>query len=357
MRIAWERLVDIIAAMFVHAGGAPEEARAIALQLVTANLKGHDSHGVALVPRYIDSALDGRLKLGVRAQVVSDRGAFLLLDGGMGPGQVIGREAMEMGIAKAREHGIAVVGLRNVHHLGRIGAWAEICAGAGFISIHYVNGIGLPPIVAPFGGSDARFTTNPYCTAFPATEGPPIVLDMATSKIAMGKVLVAFNKGVPVPEGALIDSAGRPTTDPSVMFTEGERTPRGALLPFGLHKGYGLALVCELLAGALTGGGATEPEAFAENKIRNNMLTLIIDPAGFGIDYDLAAEIDRFVAWVKASPVAPDAVEGEVMVPGDPERKREAERGRDGIPLDPTTWQGLIAAGARVGMNRVEFEA
>ena len=335
--------------MIEAAGADAEEARLVAANLVTANLKGHDSHGVALVPRYVESSLDGRIKLGRHAEIVHDDGAFLLIDGGMGFGQVIGIEAMELGIAKAQLLGVAVVGLRNTHHLGRIGAWGEMCAEAGFVSTHYVNGIGVPPIVAPYGGSDARFTTNPYCAAFPATEGPPIILDMATSKIAMGKVLVAHNKGVEVPPESLIDNQGSPTLDPSVMFSDGARVAHGALLPMGLYKGYGLAIVCEILAGAMTGGGVTDPDRFHENGVQNNMLSVIIDPARFGGGIDLAGAIDDFTRWIKASPVAPD--HEEVMVPGDPERKAMAERKAEGVPLDDGTWSGLVQAARSVNVD------
>lgn len=354
MRVSSERLIELITTIFRGAGSDEEEARKVAENLVTANLRGHDSHGVGLVPRYVASALDGRLSVGGHASVVSDRGPFLLLDGNMGYGQVVGREAMELGLAKAREMGVAVVGLRNVHHLGRIGAWGEVCASAGFISIHYVNAIGLAPIVAPFGGTDARYTTNPYCTAFPSTDGRPLVLDMATSKIAAGKVMVAAYKGEPAPEDCLIDAEGNPTTDASLMFSQGNRKPEAALLSFGLHKGYGLALVCELLAGGLTGGGTMRPERAKRDTIQNNMLTIILDPEGFGDGIDLAGELAGFTAWVKASPPAPDV--DEVMVPGDPSRKRMAERRELGIPIDPGTWQGLVDAGLSVGLNRVDFD-
>ncbi len=353
-RISSEHLVKLMTTICRRAGSDEEEARLGAENLVVANLMGHDSHGVGLLPRYIESALDGRLTMGGHAEVVADRGPFVLVDGNMGYGQVVGAEAMALGLAKAAEFGVAVVGLRNVHHLGRIGAWAEICGEAGFISIHYVNAVGLAPLVAPFGGSDCRYTTNPYCTAFPATEGPPIVLDMATSKIAFGKIVVAFNKGEALADETLIDGEGRPTNDPAVMVSEGKRAPTGALLSFGLHKGYGLALVCELLAGGLTGGGVSGPQSAERDTIQNNMLTIILDPDGFGAGIPLARDIDDFTAWVKASPPAPGT--DEVMVPGDPERKRRAERQRDGIPIDDNTWRGLVEAGLSVGMNRVDFE-
>ncbi|HZD26722.1 MAG TPA: malate/lactate/ureidoglycolate dehydrogenase, partial [Alphaproteobacteria bacterium] len=264
-------------------------------------------------------------------------------------GQVIAKTAMELGIAKAREQGVAVVGLRNSYHIGRVGAWGEMCAAAGFISIHYVNALSPNSLVAPFGGSDARFTTNPYCTAVPGTAGgPPIVLDMATSKIAMGKARVAFNKGVEVPPDSLIDHQGTPTNDPAVMFTE----PKGALRSMGLHKGYGLAVICDILGGAFTGGGAFGPERVAPARIVNNMLTVIIDPNSFGARDAFEDEIDRFTAWVKASPPAPGV--DAVMVPGDPERRAREERLANGVPVDERTFEELLATAEAVRLGRDE---
>ena len=351
MRVAAERLVELVIRVFLGTGSDETEAALVARQLVDANLMGHDSHGVALVTVYVDSALDGRLVPGRHVTVVRDSGPFLVLDGNRGYGQVIGGEAMELGIAKAREHGVAVVALRNTHHLGRIGAWGEMCLAQGLISIHYVNVNGHRPMVAPFGGSDSRFTTNPYCTAIPATDkNPPIVLDMATARVAHGKVRVAHNAGREVADGTLIDAQGNGTRDPGVMFRE----PRGSMLAMGEHKGYGLAFSCEILAGALTGGGTCLPEREHIDTILNNMLTLIIDPARLTDVAAFASEVDAITAHVKASPPAPGVEE--VMVAGDPERKARVERAAEGVPMDPGTWQGLIEAAAKAGLERPEVE-
>ncbi|MBM3517968.1 MAG: malate/lactate/ureidoglycolate dehydrogenase [Alphaproteobacteria bacterium] len=343
-----QRLGELIEAIFLKAGSAKAEAAAIAENLVTANLMGHDSHGVGLTPLYIQNVLGDRLTVNGHVHIVADNGAFLLLDGNMAYGQVVGREAMELGIAKARQHRVAVVGLRNVHHLGRIGAWAEQCSAAGFVSIHYVNAGGHEPLVAPFGGSDARFSTNPYATALPATAGPPIVLDMATSTVAMGKVRLAHNEGRDMKPGCLIDAMGNASTDPGVMYRE----PKGALVSMGEHKGYALAVICELLSAAFTGGGPAPRHAELKT-IRNNMLSIIIDPMGFGVDTDFARDIDAFAAWVKASPVAPWAEA--VMLPGDPERLRRAERERSGIPIDDQTWADILAAAHDVGLDTAGY--
>jgi uncharacterized oxidoreductase len=336
------------------AGGSNErEAVLVADNLVLANLSGHDSHGVGMLPQYILAVVEKRLTVNQSVRVTGDAGAILNLDGGMGYGQVIGHEAMELGIRRAREAGACIVSLRDSHHIGRIGHWGEQCAAAGLISTHYVNVVGRPPLVAPFGGSDARFATNPYCCAIPATEpgGEPIVLDMATSKIAMGKVRVAMNKGEEVAPGTLIDAKGAPTNDPKTMFTP----PIGAILAFGEHKGYGLAVIAELLAGAFTGGNTMKPEAWRTNTITNNMFSVIVDPARLGGADKWRSEVQAFVDFVKASPKAPGS-DG-VQVAGEPERRTRAKRNHDGIPVDATTWSEIVAAGESVGVSASQTNA
>jgi uncharacterized oxidoreductase len=334
-----------------RAGCDAEEATAIAEHLVDANLAGHDSHGVGMLIDYVPAMREGRLKLGRRGRIVRDQGAVVVIDGGLGIGQVLGREAMTLGIERARRHGVALVALQRSHHLGRIGAWAEVCAAAGCVSMHYVNVIGHRTYVAPHGGRDGRLATNPVCIGLPPTSRPSIILDMATSKVAFGKIRVARNKGLPAPEGALIDATGNPTTDPAVMFAQ----PMGALLPFGEHKGYALALMCDLLAGALAGGGTNRPETQVSDTIINSMLSIVIDPAALGDGSAWKAEVDALSAWVTSSPARSgfDAV----MVPGDPERKTRAERERNGIQLDRKTWRELLEVANTVGCGPAEIPA
>jgi uncharacterized oxidoreductase len=206
--------------------------------------------------------------------------------------------------------------------------------------------------VAPFRGTDARFSTNPVCIALPGTDRqPPLLLDMATSAIAMGKVRVARNEGKPVPEGVLIDPSGQPTRDPGVMYRE----PHGALRPFGEHKGYALAVVTELLAAALSGGPTLQPGNARLGGTVNNMLTLLVDPARLaGVEW-FRREIDGFIDYVKASPPAHAA--SPVLVPGEPERLAREERAHTGIAVDTTTWEEILQAAEKVGLSRGETEA
>ena len=346
--IGAEPLKAVVQAIVTSAGSSAREAELVAEHLVEANLTGHDSHGVGMLPRYVEVFLAGDLKINQHVAVVSDAGPLLTLDGNAGFGQVIAFEAMERGIERAAQHGVAVVGLSNSHHIGRIGHWAEQCIRAGYVSMHYVNVIS-EPVVAPFGGRDARFVTNPFCVGIPLPGKEPILLDFATSRIAMGKVRVAMNKGEQVKPETLLDHRGEPTNDPRTLFDE----PHGAILPFGEHKGYGLAVVCELLGGALAGGGTLHYKP-SSRAIINNMLSIIIDPNRLGTAANLSAETAEFVKWVKESPVAQGI--DRIKIAGEPEQDSRRRRGADGIPVDATTWDEIIDAAARLGMKRPDVE-
>ena len=347
-RIAADTLRDYITAIWTHAGSAPKEAALVAEHLVMANLSGHDSHGVGMVSPYVASLTAHQLQLNQHAEIVRDAGAVITIEGHKGFGQVIAFEAMEIGIARAKQLGVCAVGLRDAHHIGRIGHWAEQCAAAGLVSFHFVNVVGMP-VVAPFGGIDRRFGTNPFCAAFPREGEPPLILDFATSSIAHGKTRVAYNKGVDVAPGHMIDHTGAPTVAPKVMHEE----PFGSLLTFGSHKGFGLATLCELFGGALSGGYTTHASTLEQTPaIVNCMTTVIIDPNAFDAPH-MQAEADAFVDWVKASPLA--AGTDRIMLPGEPERARRAQWLERGVPIDPTTWRLIAEAAAVCGMPSDEI--
>ncbi|HYE41501.1 MAG TPA: malate/lactate/ureidoglycolate dehydrogenase, partial [Ramlibacter sp.] len=202
-----------VATILAAAGSSEAESRQVADNLVFANLSGHDSHGVGMVPRYVDAVLEGGLKPNTRVEVKLDAGSLLALDGQRGYGQVVGVQAMELAIARAEESGSCVMALANAHHLGRIGHFAEMAVERGLVSIHFVN-VQSRPVVAPWGGGDGRYGTNPCCIGIPLAGREPFVLDFATSRVAQGKMRVAHNEGRRVPDGYLIDEQGRPTTDP-----------------------------------------------------------------------------------------------------------------------------------------------
>ncbi len=337
--------------LLVRGFGSDEpEVDAVASNLIDANLTGHDSHGIGMLPRYAEAFLQGGLKANTHVRTLLDSGALLRLDGGAGFGQVIGREAMALGIERTRAQGSCIVALGNAHHLGRIGAWAEQAAAAGLVSMHFVNVIARG-IVAPFGGGDARFGTNPFCAGVPFTGREPVILDFATSVIAQGKTRVAMNKGEQVPPDHLIDDQGRPTREPRYAVVP----PVGALLTFGAHKGYGLALMCELLGGALAAGMTQRDNDSSQRRILNGMFSVLVDPARLG---DLAAfekEALAFIDWVRASP--PREGYEAVLVAGEPERAMRARRSAEGVPVDATTWQEILDAAGKLGVDPVAVNA
>jgi hydroxycarboxylate dehydrogenase B len=355
-RYASERLCALAETILRAAGSEAEEAGEVARILVGGNLAGHDSHGLIMLGAYVDNIRAGTLRPNTRVRVVRDSGPILVLDGGRGFGQIVAGEAMDLGMARARELGAAIVALRNSHHCGRIGEWGERCARHGFASVHFVSGVSHEPLVAAHGGAERRLLTNPFCAAMPDSpagggDGPAVLLDMATSVIAFGKVKVARNRGVPVPEGCLIDKDGRPTTDPVPIVDRRE----GAVLPFGGYKGAGLGLMMELLAGALTGAPTVQPGNPRDGGIINHMLSVILDPAAFADPRAIAAETEAVKAWMRSSRTAPGVEE--ILLPGDPERRARDERSRLGVPLDPRTIDQLLGAGTSLGLAREALQA
>jgi uncharacterized oxidoreductase len=355
-----------LAAVFVAASSSFKEAQTVANNLVMANLSGHDSHGVGMLPRYIDAVLEGGLNPNATLKTILDTGSLLTLDAQHGYGQVMGEQAMELGIERAKAHGSCIMTLAGSHHLGRIGHFAEMAVAQGLVAIHFVNVI-TRPVVAPWGGSDGRFGTNPCCIGIPLNgQGPSktasqnhFILDFATSKVAQGKMRVAHNQGKQVAPGLLLDECGLPTTNPGVVVVpqstgeDGAPGIFGALMPFGEHKGYGLAVACELLGGALTGGGTWhKPVDAATAKVRavtNSMLTILIDPAKLGTQTALENDSAAFINWLQKSPPATgfDAVQ----IAGDPERKARLQKERDGIEIDTQTWGEIVRAGEKFGVT------
>lgn len=339
--ISATKLREDVAAVLRGAGSADAEAAQVAANLVLANLSGHDSHGVGMVPRYVDAVLEGGLVPNASARVTLDAASLLSVDGQRGYGQVVGEQAMRMGMARAKETGSCILALANAHHLGRIGHFAEMAVAQGLVSIHFVN-VMARAIVAPWGGADGRFGTNPCCIGVPLAGQPPFVLDFATSRVAQGKMRVAHNEGREVEPGLLIDSEGKPTTDPGVVVVPQPNGLLGALLPFGEHKGYGLAVACELLGGALTGGGTWHRPTGTERAVVNGMLTIVIDPSRLTDRAWMLDEIAAMTGYITASP--PARSDEPVLIPGDPERANRAQRLKDGVPIDEETWREITLA-------------
>jgi uncharacterized oxidoreductase len=346
MRLLHDRLRTLVAAIFRHGGCGNDEAGRIAAHLVEANLVGHDSHGVIRVATYVKWLKAGKVLANRSIQVAFENEAIAIVDGQAGFGQTIGAQATELGIKKCARHGVAVIALRNSGHLGRIGDWPLQAAQAGVLSLHFVNTTGAGILVAPFGGTQRRLSANPIAAGIPLPGAAPLLLDISACTIAEGKIKVALNKGVRVPADCIIDAAGRPTTDPQVFYAD----PPGAILPIAGHKGYGLAVLCEILAGALTGGGCSNPDH--AGSVINGMLSIYLAPALFQRDPAFAAEIQRFIAWVKSSARAGAS---DILMPGEIEERTKAQRMSAGIDIDATTWSQLLDAAKSVGVPASEL--
>lgn len=340
-----QRLVE---AVFRKAGWSDGDAKVAADCLIGSDRAGHASHGIGLIPMYVDTIKAGNLRPEWTAQTVKDDGPFVVIQGNRALGQVTARDATKKGIATAQAHGIALVSLINSHHVGRIGHYGEMVAREGFVGMFWVNVHGRKPTVVPFGAREPRFSTNPHCVAIPRQGAHPFLLDFATAEMAVNKARVAYAKGEKVRQGTLLDHAGRPTDDPGVLWD----SPRGSIAAFGLHKGSGLAIVCELMSAVLAGGPLVADRAEA-GAILNNMTALVIDPKRMMVgDEPIEQATDRMVAWVKSAAAA-DGVDA-VLTPGEPEQANRARLGAM-LEIDPTTWGDICKAAARIGLSEAEL--
>ncbi len=355
-----EPLRHLVGDTFTAAGCPADEGERIGRYLVEANLTGHDSHGVVRVPRYLVWMKAGTLKPGQEVTIITDTEAMAVVDGNSGFGQTVGPQAVDIGVDKARAHGVAIVALRNSGHLGRIGDWAERALDSGLVSIHFVN-VGGSLLVAPFGGVDRRMSTNPVTIGVPgrAPGDAPLLLDFATSVVAEGKVLVAAKGGKELPPGSLIDADGSLSTDPKVLYGDADpavanynKGGSGSIRAMGEHKGSGLSFMCEMLAGALTGSGCAGPD---EQPVHNGMLSIYMVPETFDAGGEFAGWVGRYVDFYKSA--APAEAGGEVLVPGEPEARRRQARLADGIELPKDVWGSIATAAREQGLDEARIDA
>jgi hydroxycarboxylate dehydrogenase B len=336
-------LTDFAAAIFRGAGVPEDEAMTVAASLVGSNLRGHDSHGVMRVPQYVGFLEKGEYRPGVDLLVEHETAAVVVADAQWGFGQVQAHRLLDRILPKAKEIGVAAGAMRDCGHIGRLGEYAERAAGEGLILIATVNNCGAGQRVAPPGGVQPRLGTNPLCAAVP-TAGDPVVLDFGTSVAAEGKVRVYHINKKPVPEGWLLDPQGVPTTDPSVLYL----APLGSILPMGgaqAYKGFGLALVLDMLAGGLTGGRASHSGAPAARG--NNVVFIAFDPDHFAGREAQVREASQLVDYVRDTPLAPGVER--ITLPGDPERATLSARSAGGIPLEEAHWEKLVELARKLG--------
>ena len=317
--------------VFSLLGATGDEVRRLQDHLVDSNLAGHDSHGVRVIPNYVDMIRRGDIVLGADLGVVTESPIHAVLDGNWGVGQLMGWRAAQLVINKAKQSALAAVSLRNCSHLGRLGEYSQMIADQGLVGFVTVNGHGGAQGVAPWGGLERRLSVNPMSYAVPASDGV-VMIDISPTVVAAGKVAVKALRGEPVPEGWIVDSEGRSTTDPNAL----EGPPPGSLIPVGGHKGFALGLIVDILSGALSGGGCSRPDT---DRWGNATFILAINPGAFVGQQEFETEVKDFLNYVKSSRVAPGFTE--ILIPGEPENRERERRMNEGIFVEDKTWDKI----------------
>ncbi|KPK22992.1 MAG: hypothetical protein AMJ70_04550 [Dehalococcoidia bacterium SG8_51_3] len=310
--------------------GVPRgDAENIADNLVLANLRGVDSHGIIRIPYYIEGISKGFVQRSSDIQVVEESSSITLLDGGNGLGIPVATKATDLAIDKAKSTGVGVVGARNLGHVGMLAYYLKKAVGNGFIGFACVN---APAVMIPWGGRENMFGTNPMGIGFPMDGGNSIILDMATSGIARFKITVAARRGKEIPTGVALDKEGKPTTDAKEALD-------GFLLPFGGYKGYGLVMAVEVLSSVLL--GALQSKYIEKHaSTQGGFFITVIDIRRFRDYEEYKKDILHLIGNVKSCPLAEGFAE--VLIPGEIEDREAEKRLRDGIPIEDATWQDLI---------------
>jgi uncharacterized oxidoreductase len=304
--------------------------------LVEANLTGFDSHGVIRIPIYVRGIKMRAVKPGAEVKVIRETPSTAVIDGGWNLGQVVAKYSMNVCIEKARKCVVGLVTVKNSQHAGRLNTYAEMAMSQDMIGIASVNSASY---VAPFGGKTKQLGTNPLCFAIPAGKEPPMILDMATSVWARGKIMVYLARGEELPEGIFMDPDGNTTTDPS-WYTKG-----GVLRNLGGeiagYKGFGLSLLVEILTGALTEGGVSNSEEYRSRPFYggNGIFMMAIDVGQITEINQFKKRVDNLLNTVKNSPTAPGYKE--ILIPGEPERQKKEQRLKEGIFIENKTWIAL----------------
>lgn len=325
--------------------GAPTPyATTVADHLIESNLAGHDSHGIMRLPQYVAAIGKGSIIADAAPELISETGCSCVVSGHWGFGQVAAMFAMDRILQVARESALGCAVLRESNHIGRLGAYAEMAATRGMAGLIMANGHGAAALMAPFGGIDPRLCSNPIAFGAPRADGPPVLLDTSMSAMAEGSVRVRLRRGEQLPPDCIVDAEGNPTTDPAALYGP----PPGSLLPFGGpigHKAYGLAVMVECLAGALSGAGCTSDNA---PRGGNAGFFLVINIGAFTTLDAFEQETADLAQWIKSSRPAPGG--GEILMPGEPEARAREQRSRTGIPIDDETWGELQRVAGQLGM-------
>ena len=341
--LAADKLREIAAQLLMGAGASEEEAAIVSRHSVGANLAGHDSHGIIQIPTYIDRMRRGHIVAGTPIEVVQETPTTTVVDGNWGSGYVVSERAMQMTIDKARRNSVAAATVLKQGHVGRVADYPIMAASAGMIGIMTADSGRATKAVAPFGGREPRLGTNPICIAMPSNLEGPLFIDMATSAVAAGKLLVASARGASIPEGWLLDKDGNPTTDPNALHQGGVVLPLGG--PEG-HKGYGLSVMVEIFSGILTGLGFGHEPSGRHN---DGCFMAAFNVEAFRPLDDFKREVTEFARYLKSSP--PAAGFDEVYYPGELEHLRAQKLSAEGITVEDATWERLKALAAEFGLE------
>ena len=321
----------------LQAVGLPaDDAHTVAHLMAEADLQGSDGHGVIRLPQYCKRIQAGGVNTRPTIRVEQERAATALIHGDNGMGHLVMKQATELAIHKARQSGMAWVGSHFSNHAGPASLYARMALEHDMIGLYFA--VGNANHLPPWGGLSMLLSTNPIAAAIPAGEEAPIVLDMATTVAAYGKVKAKAQRGEMMPEGWMMDRLGQPLLDP-------KRSEEGFLLPIGGYKGYGLGIIAEMFAGALTGSGCSDPAA---PYLINGMFALLIDPERIPNDIGFGQEVERFIAFVKQSRKA--TPESEILMPGEIEARTKRQRLAEGIELDDITWKSLCDCAQSLGV-------
>ena len=339
--------LDALARACLQQVGVPRaDAALVAEHLVEAGLLGHDTHSVLRLPQYVQMVRDGQVTPGAELVVLNECAGGGRLSGQWNYGPVTATEAVRWALDKLGDGAVAVVGVRDCNYVARLGRFVELATRADCIGLIAANGHGGDGAVAPFGGRSRRLPTNPICCGIPTRGAWPILLDMTTSMISGGDLRLLRNRGEDAPPGMLLDAEGQPTTSVEAYYGP----PAGAILPLGFpqsgHKGYGLSVLVDILAGSLSGAGMT---CEAPERPGNALFIAVLKVAAFLPLDEFYAEVAGFVEWVKSGPAAPGVAE--VLLPGERAHQRLQARRRAGLYVDETAWADIGALAAELGVE------
>jgi len=346
-RIPFDALRQFITSAMTALGLPPADAAVVGRLMAEADLQGSDGHGVIRLPQYARRIRAGGINLRPNIRVAQERAAMALLDGDNGMGHLVMQRAAEIAVEKARQCGVAWVGSRLSNHAGPASLYARMPLAQDMIGLYFA--VGNANHLPPWGGLDMLLSTNPIAVAVPAGEEPPVVLDMATTVAAYGKVKAKAQRGEQMPLGWMIDRLGQPLTDP-------KRAEEGFLMPIGGYKGYGLALIVGILSGTLNGaamGSEVIDFNHDDSSVTNTGQAIVaIDLSAFGDVAAFKARVDKLVREMRASERLPGV--DRIWLPGEQSHARRADYLRDGIPLAPALLAQLDKVAGELGLPALQ---